>query len=173
MYGQQQWYPSYLNLEPSIRAMHGHDGDCAKLPENYTEETQNIRNDSAHKLLSIITVTLQWRHNDRDGVSNRQPHDCLLNRLFRRRSKKTLKLRVTGLCVGNSSRTGEFPAQKASNAENASIRLRHHVCRDTCWLVKQSVGLTASSHREHGEVITSLHVYGNWLLIHAITSVPV
>ena len=26
----------------------------------------------------------------------------LLNRLFRRRSKKTAKLRVTGLCVGNS-----------------------------------------------------------------------
>ena len=43
--------------------------------------------------------TLQWRHNGRDGVSNHQPHDCLLNRLFRRRSKKTSKLRVTGLCV--------------------------------------------------------------------------
>ena len=37
-----------------------------------------------------------------DGVSNHQPHGCLLNRLFRRRSKKTSKLRVTGLCVGNS-----------------------------------------------------------------------
>ena len=43
-----------------------------------------------------------WRHNDHDGVSNHQPHGCLLNRLFRRRSKKTSKLRVTGLCVGNS-----------------------------------------------------------------------
>ena len=69
---------------------------------------------------------LQWRHNDRDGVSNHQPHDCLLNRLFRRRSKKTSKLRVTGLCVGNSPVTGEFPAQKASNAENVSIWWRHH-----------------------------------------------
>ena len=46
--------------------------------------------------------SLQWRHNDHDGVSNHQPHGCLLNRLFRRRSKKTPKLRVTGLCVGNS-----------------------------------------------------------------------
>ena len=45
---------------------------------------------------------LQWRHNDNDGVSNHQPHSCLLNRLFRHRSKKTSKLRVTGLCVGNS-----------------------------------------------------------------------
>ena len=46
--------------------------------------------------------TLRWRHNDSDGVSNHQPHDCLLNHLFRRRSKKTSKLRVTGLCAGNS-----------------------------------------------------------------------
>ena len=45
---------------------------------------------------------LHWRHNDHDGNSNHQPHGCLLNRLFRRRSKKTSKFRVTGLCVGNS-----------------------------------------------------------------------
>ena len=45
---------------------------------------------------------LQWRHNDHDTVSNHQPHGCLLNRLFRRRSKKRSKLLVTGLCVGNS-----------------------------------------------------------------------
>ena len=61
--------------------------------------------------------TLQWRHNGIDGVSNHQPHHCLLSRLFGRRSKKTSKLRVTGLCAGNSLRTGEFPAQMASNAE--------------------------------------------------------
>ena len=47
-------------------------------------------------------MTLQWRHSDHDGVSNHQPNGCLLNRLFRRRSKKPSKLRVTGLCVGNS-----------------------------------------------------------------------
>ena len=52
-----------------------------------------------------------------DGFSNHQSHDCLLNRLFRRRSKKTSKLRVTGLCAGNSPGTGEFSAQMASNAE--------------------------------------------------------
>ena len=43
---------------------------------------------------------LQWRHNERDGISNHRRIDCLLNRLFRRRSKKTSKLRVTDLCVG-------------------------------------------------------------------------
>ena len=50
----------------------------------------------------------------------------LLNRLFRRRSKKTSKLRVTGLCAGNSPGTGEFPAQMAIYAENVSIWWRHH-----------------------------------------------
>ena len=48
--------------------------------------------------------SLHWRHNDHDSVSNHQPHGCLLNRLFRYRSKKTSKLHVTGLCVGNSPR---------------------------------------------------------------------
>ena len=80
-------------------------------------------------------MTLQWRHNGRDSVSNHQPHDCLLNCLFRRRSKKTSKLRVTGLCAGNSPGTGEFPAQMASNAENVSIWWRHHeLLQDFCFL---------------------------------------
>ena len=49
-----------------------------------------------------VVASLRWRHNDHAGVSNHQPHGCLLNRLFRRRWKKTSKLRVTGLCAGNS-----------------------------------------------------------------------
>ena len=55
--------------------------------------------------------SLQWRYNEHDGVSNHQPHDCLLKRLFRRRSKETSKPCVTGLCVGNSPVTCEFPTQ--------------------------------------------------------------
>ena len=57
---------------------------------------------------------------------NQQPHDCLLKRLFGRRSKKTSKLRVTDLCDGNSPVTGEFPAQRASNTENVFDWWRHH-----------------------------------------------
>ena len=45
---------------------------------------------------------------------------------WRRRSKNTSKLHVTGLCEGNSPVTDEFPAQRASNAENVSIWWRHH-----------------------------------------------
>ena len=70
--------------------------------------------------------TLQWHQNDRDGVSNHEHHNCLLNHLFRRRSQKTSKLRVSGLCEGNSPVTGEFHAQRASNAENVSIWWRHN-----------------------------------------------
>ena len=57
---------------------------------------------SFHYHTDKLLIPLQWRHNDNNGVSNHQPHGYLLNRLFRRRSKKTSKLRVTGLCVGNS-----------------------------------------------------------------------
>ena len=40
-----------------------------------------------------LRMTLRWRHNERDSVWNHQPHDCLFNRLFRLRSRKTSKLR--------------------------------------------------------------------------------
>ena len=73
-----------------------------------------------------MAYPLQCRHNGRDGVSIHQPHDSLLNCLFSWRSKKTSKLRVTGLCAGNSRATGDFPAQRASNAENVSNWWRHH-----------------------------------------------
>ena len=75
----------------------------------------------------------KWRHNDHAGVSNHQPHGCLLDRLLRRKSKKTSKFRVTGLCAGNSPGTGEFPAQMASYAENVSIWWRHHDIGDFMW----------------------------------------
>ena len=60
---------------------------------------------------------LQWHNNECDGVSNHRHLDGLLNHLFRHRSKKTSKLRVTGLCEGNSPVIGEFPSQRASNME--------------------------------------------------------
>ena len=58
---------------------------------------------------------LQWRHNEGDGVSTYQPHDCLLNRLFRCRSNQTSKLRVSGLCEGNSPLTGRFGYKQISS----------------------------------------------------------
>ena len=84
--------------------------------------------------ISHLVKALQWRHNERDGVSNHRLIHCLLSRLFKHRSKKISKLRVTSLCEGNSPMTGEFLAQRASSAENATIWWRHHetVCRRHC-----------------------------------------
>ena len=72
-------------------------------------------------------TSLQWRHNEPDGVSNHQPHDVYSTVYSRRRSKKISQPRVTGLCEGNSPVTGEFPAQRPRNAENVSIWWRHHI----------------------------------------------
>ena len=88
----------------------------------------NIFLDLVHQLMSeYCGSSLQWRHNERDGVSNHRRLDCLLNRLFRHRTKKTSKFHVTGLCEGNLPVTSGFPSQMASNTENVSIRWRHHV----------------------------------------------
>ena len=76
--------------------------------------------------------TLQWHHNERDGVAHHQPQDCLRNCIFRCRSKRTSKILVTGLCEGNSPVTGEFPPHRASNAKNVSIWWRRHEFPSYC-----------------------------------------
>ena len=82
-------------------------------------------NDDDSADITTKLTKFEWiRHNRQHSVSNHQPHYCLLSL---RSSKKTSKLCVTSLCVGNSPGTGEFPAQMASNAENVSIWWRHHV----------------------------------------------
>ena len=73
-----------------------------------------------------LCIIFFLHHNKCHGVSNHRCLDCLPNRLFRSRSKKTSKLRFTGLCEGNPPVTGGLPSQRASNAENVSIWWRHH-----------------------------------------------
>ena len=90
---------------------------------------------------------LQWRHNERDGVSNHWRLDGLLSRLFRRRAKKTLKLRVTSPCVVNSLVTGEYPSQRATNTENVTILWRHHVtCHSWFREVVMAIIVKSSGH---------------------------
>ena len=119
-----------------------------------------------------------------DGVSNHQPHDCLLNRSFRRRWKKTSKLRVTGFSAGNSPMTGEFPAQRASNAESVSIWWRHYgyqtdnsrimLCfkiinnRSVCWnpAVRKSAASTVDLL--HDDVIKWKHFPRYWPFLRGI-----
>ena len=124
----------------------------------------------------FMWFTLPWRHNGCDGVSNHQPHDCLLNRWFRRRSKKTSKLRVTGLCAGNSPVTGEFPAQRASCAENVSIWWRHHDFpippRNTSvkWLYWWKWMLTGTKPQKHGKA-RAMWIF-IWIYLNVVRWIP-
>ena len=77
-------------------------------------------------MLTLITMTSYWARSRLKSLASPVFTQPFIGRI----SKKTLKLRVTGLCVGNSPGTGEFPAQMASNAENVSIWWRHHA--DIC-----------------------------------------
>ena len=115
------------------------------------------------------TLTLQWRHHEQVGVSNHQPQDCLLNCLFRHRSKKIPKLRVTDFCAGNSPVTGELPAQRAINAENISIWRRHHeqgvsllifnsVCLDQ-WLIDEIVIFKIYQTLQHKHNAILIHIF--------------
>ena len=88
--------------------------------------------------------SLQWRHNEHGGVSNHRRLDCLPSRLFRRRSKNTEKLRVTGLCAGNSPVT-----VTSSNMENISFWWRHHqpatISDSSGWYCMWTIHITYSA----------------------------
>ena len=63
-------------------------------------EVNNIAGDTLTAQSARGPTTIRWRHNGHDDISNHQFHHCLLNRLFGCWSRKTSKLRVTGLCAG-------------------------------------------------------------------------
>ena len=103
---------------------------------------------------SLCFVTLQWHYDECDGVPNHRQLNGLFNRSFRRRSKETSKLSVTGLCAGNSPVTSGLSSQRGSNMENTSIWWCHHVF---CWdryrqILPASYRITSTSHHVIGPV---------------------
>ena len=116
---------------------------------------------SSHTATKGHVCTLHWRHNEREGVSNHQPHDYSFKRLFRSKSKKTSKLRVTGLCDGNSPENGEFPAKRASNAKNIFIWWRHHEQWNTFFCIS---GSTDTSVAEGHTLRMAYDINIVWLL---------
>ena len=108
---------------------------CVPMCDNYVIRMTTCNKSNFQIRALNISWSLQWRHNGHDGVSNHQPRYCLLNRLFRRKSKKISKLPVTGPLWRNPPVTGEFPSERASNAENVSIWWRHHDNRCGGWII--------------------------------------
>ena len=70
--------------------------------------------------------TLKWGHNERDCVSNHQPHDCLLNCLFKARIKENIKAPRHWPLWGKFTGDRWIPPLRTSHAENVSIWWRHH-----------------------------------------------
>ena len=73
----------------------------------------------------INEMSLQWRYNEHDGVSNHQHLECLPNHLFWHRSWHG-KHQSAALLSFVRGIHPWFPSQRASNAENISIWWRHH-----------------------------------------------
>ena len=121
------------------------------LPMFYVDVFPNLR---------PSPITLQWYHNGRDGVSNHQPHDCLLNRLSRCRSKKTSKLRITGLCAEKSPMTIMFSLiciwinDWVNNREAGDLR-RHFAHCDIIVMIMFNIShlhITTIKSREHDKL---------------------
>ena len=102
--------------------------------------------------ISVQLCLSQWRHNGRDSVSNHKPHDCLLNRLFRHRSKKTSKLHVTGLPRGAVNSLFKWPVTRNMFPFDDVIRWCHIFVLGRCdtlnpngpgyiWLVLKHIDL--------------------------------
>ena len=68
---------------------------------------------------------LQWRHNERDCILNHRRLYCLLSFCSSADQRKHESSASLAFVKGNSPVTGEFPAQRASKAENVSIWWRH------------------------------------------------
>ena len=98
-------FPFECQHASSVTSLHKYEYMLAALIYSMASTKGVIRRCHNKEVLST-GYPLQFRHNECNGVSKHQPHKCLFKRLFRRRSKKTSKLRVTGLCGGNSPHKG-------------------------------------------------------------------
>ena len=136
------WYESLNQFKLSLKTESCHDANFVTIQWWYHRvslwrPTVPVNDDEVG--ISFLLMPLQWRHNGRDGVSNHQPHDCLLKLLFRRRSKKTSKLRVTGLCKWPVTRK-VFPfddvimaAMEIVLMQALGLNKMAHILLTTCW----------------------------------------
>ena len=79
--------PTYYQLDQQTPGDPKIQAKTPSKPLKKTEMKHRLRN-GGH---AIQCITLQWRHNGRDSVSNHQPHDCLLNRFIQTQIKGNIK----------------------------------------------------------------------------------
>ena len=121
----------YGTYEKSIHFIHKmvyHRKDIISFGTTHGWNTSNVHASTIKLKLNVLIMplSLQWRQNWCNGASNHRHLDCSLKRLYRRRSKKTPKLCITGRCEGNPSVKGGFPSQKACSTKYVSIWWHHH-----------------------------------------------
>ena len=120
----------------------------------------------SHRFCGTV-FPLHGHHNMSYGVSNHQPHDCLLNCLYRRRSKKTSKLHVTGLCVEIHRSPVNFPHKgpvtwKIFPFDDAIMLCRSITTNNPSSIVDFCARMRCLSQ---GQVITSQIYCVVWLLV--------
>ena len=94
------------------------------------------RNDKVGIVTTLVLMyyALQWRHNERDGFSNHQPHDCLLNRLFKAQIKENIKI------PRHWPLWGEFTVHRWIPRTNGQWRGKcFHLMTSSCWVTYLSV----------------------------------
>ena len=127
-----------------------HQQQCRKISltnNNYFLNRNLLKVSTEHICMTVVLCVegfedqqRPWIHDSHVIMSAMASQITSLNRLFGRRSKKTSKLCITGLHEWNSPVTGEFPAQRASDAENVSIWWRHigSFNRTSNWVITHS-----------------------------------
>ena len=71
-------------------------------------------------------LALQWRHNERDGVSNHLGIDCLLNCILGADQRKHQSPPSLAFMREIHRWPVDSPSQRTSNAKNVSIWWHHH-----------------------------------------------
>ena len=87
-------WSNYISFHDVDKSLYPRNYRCHYLCDNLSYDSQTAFEVRAwvgiYNALEIVnaSTTLQWRHNEHDGVSDHQPHECLLNDVFRLKSKK-------------------------------------------------------------------------------------
>ena len=130
-----------------------------------------LRNGVKRENDGIPVSSWYWRHKELDDVSNHRLLDCLLNYLFRR--KANIKVPCHWPLWEDSPVTGEFPAQRARNAENSSIWWRYRGLSFqyktiTNWTPSYTLLSDVSEHAESSAHIPTQRVFKFWLMWHKL-----